>query len=92
MCNFYWKLCFCCNNCLYSYTDSEFCGSVDCNVNYIYPKMSTKYCRGCVQNECNRKKTFCSSFILPEKYTVDKSMRSLTLFMGPGERMTQAKI
>jgi hypothetical protein len=89
MCNFFWKLCFCCNRILYAYSDSEFCGSVDCNVNYILPKMSKKYCRECVEKECNRKKQFCSSFILPEKYTVDKSLRSLTIFLGPGEQITQ---
>lgn len=84
MCNFYWKLCFCCNNCINPYTNSEFCGSVDCNVNYIFPKMSTKYCQDCVNKECHYKKDFCTSIIMPEKFTVDKSMRSLTLFLGPG--------
>ena len=84
MCNFYWKLCFCCHACLYSYNDSKFCGSVDCNVNYIFPKMSTKYCQDCVNKECNYKKDLCTSITMPEKFTVDKSMRSLTLFLGPG--------
>ena len=92
MCNFYWKLCFCCDFILKAYADSEFCGSVDCNVNYIFPKITTKFCHKCVEKECNRKKTFCSSFIIPERYTLDKTMRSLTVFVGPGEQLKQNRV
>ena len=84
MCNFFWKLCFCCHSCIYSYANSEFCGLIDCNINYVIPKMSTKYCFECVQKECQLKKNFCVSFRLPNKITVDKGMNSLTLFSGPG--------
>lgn len=84
MCNFFWKLCFCCHSCIYSYSNSEFCGLIDCNINYVIPKMSTKYCFECVQKECQLKKKFCVSFQLPNKITVDKGMNSLTLFSGPG--------
>jgi len=84
MCNFFWKLCFCCHFCINSYANSEYCGLIDCNINYVIPKMSTKYCLECVQKECNLKKKFCVSFQLPNKITVDKGMNRLTLFTGPG--------
>ena len=90
MCNFFWHLCFCCHSRLFSYSESIFCGSVNCNINYIFPRLSTKYCYECIQKECNLKKVFCVLFQLPEKIIVDKKMNGLTIFTGPtgikGER------
>lgn len=83
MCNFYWKMCFCCNSFINAYSDAEFCGSVDCNINYIIPKMKKRYCSVCIDNKCNTKKMFCDPVRLPDILTVDKSMNSLTLFMSP---------
>lgn len=73
-------MCFCCHDCITAYDDSEFCGNVDCNVNYIYTKLSIKYCKMCVTKKCNEKKEFCVLHKLRQILTVDKSMNAITLF------------
>lgn len=83
MCNFFWKSCFCCNSFTNAYSDSEFCGSVDCNINNIFPKVTNKYCNLCIQKQCNKKKTFCNLMLISDVLTLDKSMNRLTLFLEP---------
>jgi hypothetical protein len=73
MCKFFWCFCFCCNQFIEAYRDSEWCGEVDCSRNQIVTKYGKHMCERCIEIRCYRTKMFCDSQIVPTVIIQEKN-------------------